>query len=359
MIFEQLNPGPCKTYLIASDRSREAMLVDPILTRAEDYLRLLSERGLKLRYVLDTHVHADHLSACALLKDKTGARYVMHKSATVAEADHKIAESELLQLGDVPVRVLHTPGHTADSMSVLLPDRILTGDFLFLGEGGAGRTDLLGGDSGAHWDSIQKLAGLSGELWVYPGHDYRCRDRSALAEERNKNERLRPRGRKEYVEWLSGFQLGPAPWMVDVIRANTACTRDPNAVRIPAENATCEAKPSSAPPGGIRTATPEDLAQLLRRPAGERPFVLDVRNPDEFVGELGHVEGATLIPLPELPMRLHELRGREAVPVYTICKMGGRSAKAAGILQGAGFKNVISMEGGMVRWNQCQLPVTR
>jgi rhodanese-related sulfurtransferase len=285
----------------------------------------------------------------------------MHSKTGANEVDVRVADGDEIAVGDVKARVLHTPGHTKDSITLVFPDRILTGDFLFLGEGGAGRTDLLGGDPGEHWDALQKLAGLSGEVQVFPGHDYHCRQSSSLAEERVKNTRLQPRTRGAYVEWLAGFKLGAAPWMLDVVRANFACTRDPKAVAIPAETATCEVKGGAdpGPPGAaaVKTITPEELAEKLGR--REPAFVLDVRNPDEFTGELGHIDGALLIPLPELPARLGELKGRERDAVYTVCKMGGRSAKAAGILTAAGFTNVTSVAGGMARWCQAQLPVRK
>jgi glyoxylase-like metal-dependent hydrolase (beta-lactamase superfamily II)/rhodanese-related sulfurtransferase len=356
MIFEQLNPGACKTYLIACERTRQAMLVDPILPRVDEYLGLLASRGLTLACVLDTHVHADHLSGCAALRERTNANYAMHETSKAACANVKVGDGGEIAVGDVRARVLHTPGHTKDSLTLVLPDRILTGDFLFLGEGGAGRTDLLGGDSGEHWDSLQKLGRLGDGMLVFPGHDYHCHSHSTLGEERAKNERLRRRSRAEYVAWLAEFKLGAAEWMVDVIRANAACTCDPNAVAIPAETNTCEVKAPAAA-SGMRTITCESLAELLGK--NPRPFVLDVRNRDEWVGELGRVDGAKLIPLPELAGRVGELKGLEQRPIVTICKMGGRSAKASGILMNAGFTDVRSMDGGMVRWNACMLPVSR
>lgn len=358
MIFEQLNPGSCKTYLVACERTREAMLVDPVLPRVAEDLRALEARGLRLRAVLDTHVHADHLSGCAELRERTGADYVMHERGAARCANRKVRDGAELAIGDVRLRVLHTPGHTKDSMTVVLPDRILTGDFLFLGEGGAGRTDLLGGDAGDHWDALQKLAGFPDTTLVYPGHDYHCRSHSTLGEERRQNERLRPRQRQEYVDWLQGFRLGAAEWMLEVIRANAACTRDPNAVAIPAENATCEVKaPPAASTGGIRTIRCEDLAAW--REAKKPHVVLDVRQPDEYVGELGHIEGARLVPLADLAGRVGELQDLRDATIVTVCKMGGRSAKAAGLLVAAGFRDVVSMDGGMVRWNACSLPIAR
>lgn len=351
MIFDQLNDGNCRTYLIASEETREAVLVDPLLGREDHDLRTLSDRGLKLRAVIDTHTHADHLSACALLRDRTGADHGVHASSSVAEGNLRLEEGRRLQLGDVPLDMLHTPGHTMDSLTLLLPDRILTGDFLFLGEGGAGRTDLPGGDPGAHWDSVQKLAALDGSLLVFPGHDYRGHASSTLGAERQANPRLQPRSRADYVAWLEGLEMPPAEWMKAVVKANLACTRSAEGIEIPCGGAVCEAGAGLV---GIPQVTCEELLG-----SQEPVLLLDVREGWEFSGPLGHVPGSRLLPLGQLAGRLDELEDRRDRPVVTICQMGGRSNQATAVLMEAGFTRVASLAGGMARWNMLGFPVER
>ncbi|HTL97519.1 MAG TPA: MBL fold metallo-hydrolase [Holophagaceae bacterium] len=351
MLFRQLNDIACKTYLAASEAGGEAALVDPVLGREDHYLSVLKDLGLTLRYVVDTHVHADHLSGAAALRDRTGADHVMHRSSKVAEGNLRVEEGQDLELGDLRMGFLHTPGHTQDSLTLRLPDRILTGDFLFLGEGGAGRTDLPGGDPGEHWDSLQKLAGLPEDLLVFPGHDYHHRTHSTLAEQRRANPRLQPRSREAYVAWLKDLRLTPAEWMKDVLKANLACTRDPSSVAIPAEGAVCEVGAGSA-------AVPQISCEELQS-ATDVALLVDVRQPDEFTGPLGHIKGARLIPLGELSARLAELEAFKGKPVVTNCKAGGRSNQAASILLGAGFTDVRSLTGGMGRWNSLGLPTER
>lgn len=259
MIFEQLSEGNCRTYLVAD--AGDAILVDPLLGREDHYLAALKSRGLALKQVLDTHVHADHLSACALLRDRTGADHGVHAASRVAEGNLRVEEGQRLQVGAVAVDILHTPGHTPDSMTLRLPDRLLTGDFLFLGEGGAGRTDLPGGDPSAHWDSIRKLEGLDGDLLIFPGHDYHGRTSSTLAEERKVNPRLQPRSREAYAAWLTGMQMPPADWMKAVVQANLTCARDARGVEIPVGGAVCEVD-------RLRRA-PDHLRGVARR-AGRR-----------------------------------------------------------------------------------------
>jgi sulfur dioxygenase len=359
MIFEQLNQGACKTYLIASEETREAMLVDPVLERVDAYLDEVRRRGLHLRYVLDTHVHADHISGGSALRDRTGVDYVMHTLSASACANLRVVDGSELRLGELRLRVIHTPGHTQDSITLVVRDRIITGDFLFIGEGGAGRTDLPGGDAGEHWDALRKLGGLPDSTLVFPAHDYHGRASSTLGEERQNNPRLARRTREGYVAWLGGQRLGPAVWMADVIKANYACARDPRAVWIPVDQPTCEVKGTA---GNVNTelvklVSAQQVADAL---GGKRPpLVLDVRQPEELQGELGHIAGARAIPVGELPRRLGELAGQEATPIVTVCRSGGRSATAAAILSVAGFQDVRSMEGGMRRWNDLGLPVER
>ncbi|HJU84114.1 MAG TPA: MBL fold metallo-hydrolase [Holophagaceae bacterium] len=349
MLFRQLNDSSCKTYLAASEPTGEALLVDPLLGREDHYLGVLRDLGLKLRYVVDTHVHADHLSGAAALRDRTGADHVLHRGSRVAEGNLRVEEGQDLELGDLRLDFLHTPGHTQDSLTLRLPDRLLTGDFLFLGEGGAGRTDLPGGDPGAHWDSLQKLRGLEGDLLVFPGHDYRNHTHSTLAEERRSNPRLQERSREAYIAWLQGLKLPPAEWMKAVVLANLACTRDPRCVDIPAEGAVCEVGAGAT---GVRQIACEAFAAQR-----DGSLILDVRNPNEFTGPLGHIPGARLLPLGELPARLEELDAFRGKPIVTVCLAGGRSNQAAAILGEAGFEDVQSLAGGMGRWNALGYPV--
>jgi sulfur dioxygenase len=352
MLFDQLNDGPCKTYLIACENTGQAMLVDPVLEQTERYLMQLQKRNLQLKQVVDTHVHADHISGGLTLRDRTGADYVMHRLSASACANRRVDEGDTLALGHLAIRVLHTPGHTQDSISLMLPDRLLTGDFLFIGEGGAGRTDLPGGDAGEHWDALQKLRDLPDAMLIFPAHDYHGRASSTLGKERRTNPRLRPRTREEYTSWLAGQRLGPATWMADVIRANYACASDPRAVWIPVDQPSCEVKGTAKNVNVelVKLVTAEALVASLEQ--GPAPVILDVREPAEYVGELGHLPGARLIPVGELPRRLEELAGLEHRPVVTVCRSGGRSATAAAILSVAGFTDVRSLEGGMRRWRE-------
>ena len=348
MNFLQLNDGPCKTYLI-SDHGL-AMFVDPVLEEVEHYIGTLRQKGLELKYIVDTHVHADHISGAAALRDRTGAHYVMHENSGCVCADYRVSGGDRIELGATSIEIRDTPGHTKDSISLIFPDRILTGDFLFIGEGGAGRTDLPGGDAGEHWDSLATLADLSGTLLVFPAHDYHGRTQSTLAAERRNNPRLQPRSREDYIQWLDNLRLGATDWMADVVKANYACARDPQAVWIPMDAPTCEV---SGTRGNIndekvRTISAETLSVDIS--SDNPPFLLDVRQPEEFTGALGHIPGSELIPIAELPHALERLSEKRDTPIVTVCHSGARSMTAAAILTVAGFSDVRSLEGGIVSW---------
>lgn len=344
MRFQQLNEGPCKTYLAVS--GREAILIDPLLGREDRYLTEVHAQRLNLKAVIDTHTHADHLSACALLRDRTGAEHVVHSASRIREGSLRVTEGQRITLGDATLEILHTPGHTPDSMSLLAEGHLLTGDFLFLGEGGAGRTDLPGGDPGVHWDSLQKLKTLDCNLTILPGHDYRLSRPSTLAEERQRNPRLHPRSREAYVAWLQKLQLPPAEWMVDVVNANLACTRTTAGIHIPQSGVVSETGGGAVDHSEVPLVSCETLAAMTHY-----PFLLDVRNPDEWNGPLGHIAGAHLLPLSQLAGRIEDLAHLRHRPIITICKAGGRSTLAAKLLMNAGFTQVKALAGGMNAWN--------
>ncbi|MCS6803907.1 MAG: MBL fold metallo-hydrolase [Acidobacteriota bacterium] len=359
MIFKQLNAGPCRTYLIASAKTREAVLVDPLLDHVGDYLRMLEQEQWQPVCIIDTHTHADHLSGGAALLDHLNVPYVMHASAKPQCVTERLTDGDTIQVGDLSILCRHTPGHTSDSMTLVVADKLLTGDFLFIGEGGAGRTDLPSGDPGEHFDSLQKLKEFADHFLVFPAHDYHGHTYSTLGQERRTNPRLQFTSREQYVYWLSNLALPPVEWMKDVLNANYACTRDPNAVWIPRDLPACEVKGTISEVEAdcpVMTISPEQAHHMLQS-GGDTIVVLDVRTEEEYGGELGHIQGAYLLPVQELACRLHELEPYRDKCILTVCRSGVRSAKAARILMQAGFTNVQSVAGGMLEWNRQGYPV--
>lgn len=353
MIFRQLNTGACKTYQIGSEEDKETILVDPLLASVPSYLDMLKKEGWKLNFVLDTHTHADHISGCAALRKETGAKYIMHRNSGVKCVDLRITEADNLKVGDITLHFLHTPGHTRDSVTILMDDHILTGDFLFIGQGGIGRTDLPGGDPGDQYDSLQKLKTFDGSLLIYPAHDYHQKTHSTLDLERKDNEHLKPHSREEYIKWLTGMKLPEADWMIAVLDANSICSQDPKAVHIPVGAPVCEVQgtlKSGLEDISVKTLTAKDLKILLE--GKHPPLVLDVRVEDEYIGELGHISGSKLLPVGELQKRINEVRELAEQGIVTVCKRGERSRKAAAFLIKNGIENAMTLEGGMEKWNE-------
>ncbi|HEY3227189.1 MAG TPA: MBL fold metallo-hydrolase [Planctomycetota bacterium] len=356
--FRALNPGGCRTYLIGARGSGEAALIDPALVHLPDYLHLLDRERLKLTHVLDTHTHADHISGAAALRDHTGAEYVMHAKAPAKCVTSRVADGDEIELAGARLKALHTPGHTQDGICLVLPERVLTGDTLFLDEGGAGRDDLPGGDPGEHYDSLQRILGLPEALTVHPAHEYRGRAPSDLGRQKRTNPHFRPRSKTEFVQYLQGLCLGPADWMKEVLKANCTCSRDPNAVMIPTEGAACEVQAPVARGGAsVGGIGPDDLTGRLER--GENPVLLDVREIPELVGEFGHLPGIVHIPLGEVPDRLPELDESRDREIVVICKAGPRSIAAAQFLAQSGFPKVVFLAGGMMRWKHEGHPSVR
>ena len=207
----------CLAYLIADVETREAVLVDPRADRVADYLRELEERGLRLRHVIETHTHADHLSGAAELGARTGAEVLLSARATSEVATRRLRDGDRVPLGLHEIEVLASPGHTDDSVSLLVEGALLTGDALLVG--GAGRTDFQNGSPEALYETLhERFAGLPGDLLVYPGHDYAGRTHSTLARERDTNPLLLLSERDRFVSTLRAARQ-PKPANMDAIVA--------------------------------------------------------------------------------------------------------------------------------------------
>ncbi|MGH9334192.1 MAG: MBL fold metallo-hydrolase, partial [Vicinamibacteria bacterium] len=310
---------------------------------------------------IDTHTHADHLSGARLLVERTGAEYAMHQKGGAKHATIRWNDGSTLSVGELVIEAIDTPGHTKDSMTLKIPGRVLTGDWLFIG--GAGRTDLPGGDPGDHWESLTRvIPSLDESTIICPGHDYHGRQESSLREEKRINSNLAPRGREEYILWLRSMAQATPPWMLETLRVNNEGATDPSLNFAPEDGAAaCMCQPGPSPRSSrVPEVSVEEVSKLIGAGGGsEKRLLLDVRQPDEYVGSLGHVPGAILIPLPELPARLSEIEGFRDFRVIAICRSGARSAKAAEILVGAGFRDVWNMTGGTLAWRDRGFPVER
>lgn len=227
MLFRQLfdKTSSTYTYLLADRPGGEALLIDPVLDQAESYDRLLAELGVKLVVALDTHTHADHVTATGRLADTSGARIVTGERGRAECVTERLRDGEVLRVGRLALEAVYTPGHTDDSYSYRIRDRIFTGDTLLIR--GTGRTDFQNGDSFAAYDSLfNKLLKLPEATLVYPAHDYKGWTVSTIGEERAHNPRLQVASAEEYAELMGNLNL-PHPRMIDqAVPANLRCGRD-------------------------------------------------------------------------------------------------------------------------------------
>jgi glyoxylase-like metal-dependent hydrolase (beta-lactamase superfamily II) len=224
MIFRQLfDPqSSTYTYLLAGGTGGEALLIDPVRERVPLYLRLLKELDLKLVVALDTHLHADHITGLGALRDATACTTVMGEHTVAECVSTKVREGERLAVDGVCLDVLYTPGHTDDSYSFVLADRVFTGDTLLIG--GTGRTDFQNGDARQQYESLfDKLLRLPADTLVYPAHDYNGRTVTTIGEEKRLNPRLQVRSQDEYVALMNSLRLSDPHLMDTAIPANQAC----------------------------------------------------------------------------------------------------------------------------------------
>ena len=341
MIFRQLfdNASSTYTYLLADEHSREAIIIDSVFEQSTRDLALIRELDLKLQYAIDTHCHADHVTGAWLMKQKTGCRIGAAKVIGAANVDVELEHHDVISFGRYSLEVRATPGHTNGCLTYVTEDeaRAFTGDTLLIR--GCGRADFQQGNAGMLYDSIsEQILSLPESCLIYPGHDYSGRTVSSVAEEKSFNARIGGGANKgNFVGYMDAMRL-PHPKHIDI-------ALPANMVSGKTEEGSQPAEPAWAPVtltfAGVMEVEPAWVAEHL-----SQVYLLDVREPEECIpGEttMGDVD----IPLGQLRDRLTEIpRGK---PVLAICRSGRRSAMAAGILRNAGFEQIASVAGGILR----------
>jgi sulfur dioxygenase len=344
LIFRQLFDAQSSTYtyLLGDSRSGEAVLIDPVFEQVRRDAALMHELRLRLVCTLETHVHADHVTGAWLLKQLTGSQIGLSASSGATGADRLIKHGDRIAFGKRHIDARATPGHTAGCLTYVLDDQSMafTGDCLLIR--GSGRTDFQQGDPHAMYRSVrEQLFTLPAACLLYPAHDYRGLTATSVEEERRFNPRL---GGNISVEDFTGYMKNlnlPHPKKIDVaVPANMQCGR-------PAGDQTQMQDPHWANLtftfGGIWEIQPHSLEEMA-----DTIQIIDVREPNEFSGGLGHIRGAQLIPLGELKQRAGEIS--RAKPVVAVCRSGARSAQAVVMLQQKGFQQLANLAGGMLRW---------
>jgi glyoxylase-like metal-dependent hydrolase (beta-lactamase superfamily II)/rhodanese-related sulfurtransferase len=351
MIFRQLfePQSSTYTYLLADETTREAVIIDPVFENVRREIALIEELGVKPRVTLETHVHADHVTGAWLLREKFGAKIALSKDSGAEGADLYLKHGDKIAFGKRYLEARATPGHTSGCMTYVLDDlsAAFTGDALLIR--GCGRTDFQQGCSHTLFRSVrEQIFSLPSTCLLYPAHDYGGSTVSSVAEETEHNPRLGLRIREDdFVGYMENMGLAHPKKMDIAVPANLKCGRpDTDALR------TLEA--DWAPIHVTFAGVPEIAPQWVEE-HGRNVQLVDVREPVEFNDELGHIAGATLIPLGQLKDRLGELD--KAQPVVAYCRSGARSARATQMLEQNGFKKVANLTGGMLRWRAQRLPV--
>lgn len=338
-LFEQ--ESSTYTYIIADPATREAAIIDPVLETIERDLQLLSELGVELKYILDTHIHADHITAAGELRKRTHGKSAVSSQAKVDCVDIPLEDGQELFLGEHKITALATPGHTNSCMSFVFNGRVFTGDALLIR--GTGRTDFQQGSSERLFESItQKLFELPGDTKVYPAHDYRGQTSSTVALEKKFNPRVAEgTSREAFVQTMAELKLANPKKIHEAVPANMAC------------GVLKEAREISPT---LNDGIPEVSVQGVREALG-RVRLIDVREPQELTQD-GFIEGAERVTLgPELDRFLQE--GNRAQEIVFICRSGGRSGEATAQSLKLGYKFTANMVGGMLQWRELGYPAVK
>jgi sulfur dioxygenase len=340
MIFRQLFDATSGTYtyLLASRRGGEAMIVDPVLEKVDRYLKLIEELDLRLVKAVDTHLHADHITGLGALRDKTQCITVMGEQSGVDVVSMRIADGDRLTIEGIALDVLYTPGHTDDSYSFVGGDRVFTGDTLLIR--GTGRTDFQNGDARQQYESIfNRLLRLPEETLVFPAHDYKGDTVSTIGEERRFNPRLQVRSIDEYVDMMSRLNL-PNPKMMDVA--------------VPANMRQGLLQAEIARRGW--SVTPAQARDLVGA-GGGGVALIDLRERTEREKH-GEIPGSLNVPYPSLRESiqpggiLHELARVTDKRLLFYCAFGERSAMAVQAAQDTGLAGACHIEGGIAAWRE-------
>jgi sulfur dioxygenase len=345
MIFRQLfdSTSSTYTYLLASRHGGEALIIDPVLERVDRYVQLLRELDLKLVKAIDTHLHADHITGLEALSERTRCITVMGEQSKADVVSMRVTDGDKVDIEGLSLEAVYTPGHTDDSYSFIMPDRVFTGDTLLIR--GTGRTDFQNGDPRAQYNSLfGRLLKLPDETLVYPAHDYKGDTVSTIGEEKAFNPRLQVKSADEYADLMNHLNL-PNPKMMDVA--------------VPANMRIGLAQNIVASKGWSLSA--EEAKELLGKP---NVALIDLRETPERKKH-GVIPGSLHVSYPDvadslkpdgLLQQLATAAGKELV---FYCAFGERSAMAVQAAQAAGLTTSRHIHGGMRAWQNAEGPVGR
>ncbi|MEP6873879.1 MAG: MBL fold metallo-hydrolase [Burkholderiales bacterium] len=340
MIFEQISTGGCQSYLLGCEDTCAGALIDPEVSQVDRYLALAARDGVQIRFVIDTHTHADHFSAAAQIAERLGAARVMHRASPAPGVGMRVDDGESIALGNLRLKIMHTPGHTADSMCLLVNDRVFTGDTLLIG--GTGRTDLPSGDPQALYESLfGRLVTLDAATKVYPAHDYKGRSHSTIGDEIASNPRLQHRDPVAFVKTMNALNLSMPTHLTEALRTNMSGGK--TVAQMLAEAT------AKVPFMGMA-----ELRARVESAPGDQ-VVLDVRERDAY--EAGHIPGARLLPRGQLELRVNSELPDPTARIVVCCEIGRISTLATATLRSMGFQRAVALDGGMKAWGDAGYPM--
>ncbi|MEW6702776.1 MAG: MBL fold metallo-hydrolase [Bacteroidota bacterium] len=340
------------SYIIAHEKTKNAVVIDPNVEDFQRILYLADELGVNITHIIDTHTHADHVSAAGELKKHSVVKLIMHENTknkwkivdqgdkfgigdilranAKFEVDYYVKDNDVVEIGPLRFTILFTPGHTDNHISVLIEDNLFTGDLLLIGQ--AGRSDLPGGNTEEQYDSlINKILPLPGSIKIWPGHDYEENTFSYLHDEKLTNPFLKQRTKKEYVEFVAGF-FPPISEVAESGKMTLQC-------------GTKRVVQNRSEP--FENISAMELASMVEK--NPDLYLLDVRQPFELIA-FGAIPGVVNIPTSEILQRMQELPADKSQPIVSICQSGNRSYEVAHYLKQQGYTNVYNLEGGTSAW---------
>lgn len=326
-MIRQFIAGSCYSYILGSND--EALIIDPHISLLQDYSKYLTKNKLTLKSIVDTHTHADHFSLAAVLKKQFKAQVLMHEKAISDVADKRLKDNDRINIGSSSVKVMYTPGHTDDAVSLYGEGRLFSADVLLIGS--VGRTDFQNGSPESMFDTLQKLKSLPDETILCPGHDYHEQRTSTIAKEKQTNPFLKEADKDAFVKNMRS-KIIPKPFNID------------NIIRV---NRKGEAT-------SLEMISPSDASSLLKQ--NPQAKILDVRSAMEF--NQIHIEPSINIPIDMLSSKFDEL-SQSKQSYLVLCHTGNRAAMAADMLIQSGIHSVKVIQGGIINWQKEKLPVIK
>ena len=326
-MIEQFIAGSCYSYILSS--ANEALIIDPHISLPQEYKKYLTKNKLTLKFIIDTHTHADHFSSAAVLKKHFKTPVLMHEKAISDVADRRLKDNDYIDIGDSKIKVIYTPGHTDDAISLYGENSLFSGDVLLIGS--VGRTDFQNGSPGSMFDTLSKLKTLPDETILCPSHDYHQQRTSTIAKEKQSNPFLKETNKEIFVTNLRS-KIIPKPFNIDnIVRVN-----------------------QKGQATSLEMISPTDSLSLLKKDPQTK--ILDVRSALEF--SQAHIENSINIPIDMIAAKIGEL-SQSKQSYLVLCHSGTRAAMAADMLMQSGIHTAKVIEGGIARWQKEKLAVIK